>query len=437
MTIYTETMTYDDGLDWIHQQLKFGIKPGIKRMQWMLEQLGNPQETIKGIHVVGTNGKGSTVNYLKTIFMEAGYEVGTFTSPYIMDFRERIALNGHMISKEDLVALLEIVKPIAERLPLETGFEPATEFEIITTMMFLYFGRLHPVDIAIIEAGLGGTFDSTNVFHPLAVICTSIGLDHQDILGQDYPDIAAQKVGVLKEGVPFIFSENKAEVRQVFYDKAVQTHSQVYEFTKDFMVSGRSDNFTFNWQETQLTGLSLQMLGQHQVTNASLAIMCSLLLDEDYPLVSQEVIASGLSKAKWLGRTEMMSSNVMIDGAHNKESVAALIDVLKNSFPHKNIHILFSAIKGKPIHQMLDQLDRIGSVTVTTFPFPKALDLDDYPQTYASVANFQDWLATCDTRSEKDLYVITGSLYFISQVRQYLLAKPCYNKTSETKDKKE
>ena len=126
MTNQIETMTYEEGLAWIHDQLKFGIKPGIERMKWLLNELGNPQEKVKGIHVVGTNGKGSTVNYLQTIFTEADYEVGTFTSPYIMDFRERIALNGDMISKDDLLKLLFMVKPLAERLPSETGYEPAT-----------------------------------------------------------------------------------------------------------------------------------------------------------------------------------------------------------------------------------------------------------------------------------------------------------------------
>lgn len=188
-------MTYQETLDWIHRRLTFGIKPGLERMLWVLNQLGNPQERIKGIHVVGTNGKGSTVNNLQHIFTAAGYEVGTFTSPYIMDFKERISINGNMISEADLVAAANRVRPLTERLVQETDFGEVTEFEVITLMMFLYFGDMHPVDLAVIEAGLGGLYDSTNVFQAMVVVCPSIGLDHQAILGTSYAEIAAQKQG--------------------------------------------------------------------------------------------------------------------------------------------------------------------------------------------------------------------------------------------------
>ena len=212
-------MTYQEALDWIHGQLKFGIKPGLERMAWMLKELGNPQDNLKAVHIVGTNGKGSTVNALQTIFTQAGYEVGTFTSPYIIDFKERISLNGQMISEEDLLDLVSRVKPVVERLPKETEHENATEFEIITVLMFLYFGQVHPVDIAFIEAGMGGLHDSTNLFKPLAVLCPSIGLDHQAILGNTHAEIAAEKVGVLKNGAPFIYATDRTDVRDVFEKK--------------------------------------------------------------------------------------------------------------------------------------------------------------------------------------------------------------------------
>ena len=152
-------MNYQESLDWIHSKLKFGIKPGVSRVEWLLSELGNPQDMVKGVHIVGTNGKGSTVNYLQNTFTAAGYEVGTFISPFIMDFRERISINGQMISKEDLTLMVNRVKPIVERLPQETPWEAATEFEIITVLMFLYFGEVHQVDIAFIETGIRGIHD--------------------------------------------------------------------------------------------------------------------------------------------------------------------------------------------------------------------------------------------------------------------------------------
>lgn len=414
-------MTYQDCLAWIHGTLTFGIKPGVKRMEWLLEQLGNPQNKICGVHVVGTNGKGSTVKALQTIFSRAGYEVGTFTSPFIVDFRERISVNGRMISKEDLVTVVERVKPVIERLPQETDLGPATEFEIITSLMFVYFGQLHPVDIVFVEAGLGGLYDSTNVFQPEVVVCTSIGLDHQDILGQTYQEIAAQKVGVLKPNVPLVFAESRDDVRAVFYDKAKETHSNVYELGKDFQISLETDRFSLTAKHKCLRDIQLAMPGSHQVRNASLAIMTSFLLQEKFPRVTDQVIKAGLKESRWLGRTELLRPNLMIDGAHNNESVAVLVDLLKQDYTSKTIHILFAAINTKPVDSMLEQLEQFKSLTVTTFDYPNALTLKDYPKSYQRIADYHDWLSQCDTFSDKDFYVVTGSLYFISQVRQWLV----------------
>lgn len=266
MTLSDSNMTYQEALEWIHSKLKFGIKPGLDRMQWMLHQLDNPQEKISAIHVVGTNGKGSTTSYLQHIFSLSGYEVGTFTSPYIVDFRERISLNGQMISEEDFLTLVERVQPVVERLSEETTLEAATEFEIITVLMFEYFGNLHPVDIAIIEAGMGGLYDSTNVFKALAVVCPSIGLDHQAVLGQTYVEIAEQKVGVLKNRVPLIYAQEREEVQRVFTEKAKQTKSAIYELGLDFSVTKTNQAFNYLGQE-YIKDIHLAMLGNHQIEN--------------------------------------------------------------------------------------------------------------------------------------------------------------------------
>ncbi|EHJ57241.1 FolC protein [Streptococcus urinalis FB127-CNA-2] len=416
-------MTYEEVLDWIHSQLKFGIKPGIERVKWLLNELGNPHQQLTAVHVVGTNGKGSTVNYLQTIFSSVGYEVGSFTSPYIMDFRERISLNGNMISKEDLVFLANHIKPIVERLPIETGFEPATEFEIITVMMCYYFGKVHPVDIAFIEAGLGGLYDSTNVFHAKAVICPSIGLDHQDILGKTYQEIAHQKVGVLTAGEPFIFATEKQSVEKVFLTEANEKSCPTYQFDKDFFITSRDNGFDFEYKNFRITNIVLDMKGKHQMINASLVIMTCLLLNKDFPKLSADLIKLGLEKSHWLGRTELLSSHLMIDGAHNRESVEALVKVMQNDYSDKKIHILFSAINTKPIDDMLAMLEEIGELTVTSFHYPRAVALDQYPQKYRKVTQFQDWLKSYQEDSETDFYLITGSLYFISEVRQYWLKK--------------
>lgn len=414
-------MTYQEALDWIHGQLKFGIKPGLERMAWMLKELGNPQDNLKAVHIVGTNGKGSTVNALQTIFTQAGYEVGTFTSPYIIDFKERISLNGQMISEEDLLDLVNRVKPVVERLPKETEHENATEFEIITVLMFLYFGQVHPVDIAFIEAGMGGLHDSTNLFKPLAVLCPSIGLDHQAILGNTHAEIAAEKAGVLKNGAPFIYAADRTDVRDVFEKKAREEGSKTYELGRDFTAEGSSHSFDFTYGEQRLDDIALVMAGQHQVANASLAIMASLLLQKDYPKVTLELIKNALAHAHWRGRTEFLRPNLMIDGAHNNESVKVLIDLLQSEYADKEIELLFAAIDTKPIDGMLAQLKSVGDLTVTSFDYPNSVKLDQYPVAYKQVPDFKTWIREHVTTDHKKLYVITGSLYFISQVRKWVL----------------
>lgn len=415
-------MDYQESLDWIHSKLKFGIKPGIERVKWLLNELGNPQEKVKGVHVIGTNGKGSTVNYLQHIFTASGYEVGTFTSPFIMDFRERISLNGQMISKEELTEMVNRIEPIVERLPKETPWEAATEFEIITVLMFLYFGEVHPVDIAFIEAGMGGLHDSTNVFQPLVIVCPSIGLDHQAYLGEDHAAIARNKTGVMKAGVPVVYATERQDVVGVFEERANMLASKTYLLERDFSYQERGEKFDFIYQDERVDSIQLAMPGQHQKANASLAIMTTLLLKESYPNISTTKILSALSTSRWLGRTEFIRHNLMIDGAHNNESVQVLVDLLKSSYSDKDIHILFAAIEGKPVTDMLEMLEEFASLTVTSFDFPKALPLEAYPSQYIQVPSWQEWVTQMEP-DEQRLYIVTGSLYFISNIRQALVEK--------------
>lgn len=412
-------VNFQEAFDWLTTSLTFGINPGLERVQWILRELGNPQDKIRGIHVVGTNGKGSTVNYLRHIFQEAGYEVGTFTSPSIMDFRERIAVNGNMISKSDFVEAVQLLKPVVARMEVETDFGPATEFELITLIMFLYFGHLRPVDLVVVEAGLGGRYDSTNVFTPLAVICTSIGLDHQNFLGTTHLAIAGEKIGVLKPGVPLIFAESRPEVRQLFHQTAKNLGSQVYERGQDFSLEAG----TFRYGDLVLNDLILAMPGRHQESNASLALMASLLIQDGYPRLTLDHLKTALAKSYWLGRTEFIRPNLMLDGAHNDESVAVLVDVLKTNFADRRVHLLFAAIDTKPVASMLAQLRTFPDVSVTSFDYPNAYALDAYPEGFPRVASFEEWLAQVEEADEADLFVVTGSLYFIGQVRRYLLVE--------------
>ncbi|ANK37086.1 MULTISPECIES: bifunctional folylpolyglutamate synthase/dihydrofolate synthase [Staphylococcus] len=415
-------MNYLDSLYWIHERTKFGIKPGVKRMEWMLERLNNPQFNINGIHVGGTNGKGSTVAYLRSALVDNGYEVGTFTSPFIETFNERISLNGIPISDDNIVELVQKVKPVSEALEVETELGTATEFEIITTMMFLYFGELHPVDFVIVEAGLGIKNDSTNVFKPILTILTSIGLDHIEILGDTYTDIAKDKGAIVKPNTPIIYAVKNEDALKVIRGCVEQQNTEGIEFDRDISIVSQEEEFTYRYKDYELETLLLNMLGEHQKENAALAITALIELNESGIVdLDFNKMIDGIESVSWTGRIEQVKEKplMIVDGAHNVESVEALISTMKDYYHVDSLDILFSAVKGKPINTMVDQLKTIASTFyVTDFDFPRALTKDAIFEEirFDQKELVDDYVKFIETY-EGDGLIITGSLYFISEVK--------------------
>jgi len=419
------TMNYLESLYWIHERYKFGIKPGVKRMEWMLDKLDNPQHKIKGIHVVGTNGKGSTVSYLKDALIANHYEVGTFTSPYIETFNERISLNGQPISDEEIVQLVEIVKPVSEQLEVETDLGTATEFEIITMMMFVYFGAVHPVDFVIVEAGLGAKNDSTNVFTPVMSILTSIGLDHTNIIGDTYLDIAKEKAGVIKVGVPLVYAVKNEDAQEYINSVVAEKHIKGIKLDRDIQIVQKGDEFTFRYKSYELEAIELKMIGTHQQENAALAIATLLeMYDRGMLLLDFNKMIHAIEDTTWTGRIEKIQEHptIILDGAHNLESIEVLVDTMKSHYAGHKIDVLFSAIDGKPIGRMLKSLEEISEhFYVTSFDFPKALPLDTLYEHVEhdkriKVKDYADFIRNY----EGDVLLVTGSLYFISAVKDRL-----------------
>ncbi|EGQ0289447.1 bifunctional folylpolyglutamate synthase/dihydrofolate synthase [Staphylococcus pseudintermedius] len=415
-------MNYLDSLYWIHERTKFGIKPGVKRMEWMLDKLGNPQQNIQAIHVGGTNGKGSTVVYLREALLKNDYQVGTFTSPYIETFNERISLNGLPITNEDIVALVARVKPVSEMMEEQTELGVATEFEIITTMMYLYFGELHPVDIVIVEAGLGVKNDSTNVIQPLMSILTSIGLDHTDILGQTYLDIAKDKAAIIKPHTPIVYAVKNEEALKYFRDIAERLDAKALEFDRDIFIKSEDDEFTYRYKDYELENLALHMVGEHQKENAALAITALIELYEQEKIqLDFNKMIEGIEHAYWTGRIERVSKEplIIIDGAHNKESVDALVDTIEKYYDVAKVDVLFAAIEGKPIHHMLDAFQSIAKhIYVTGFDFLKALPKQTlYDEIEFGQKSMVDDYISFINNYDGDALLITGSLYFISEVK--------------------
>lgn len=398
----------------------------------MLERLEHPERRIKTIHVGGTNGKGSTVTFLRSILESAGYLVGTFTSPYFEQFNERISINGQPINDEDLIELVNVIKPLADELDL-TELGGPTEFEVITAMSIYYFAKMSPVDVVIYEVGLGGRFDSTNVIHPLLSIITSIGLDHTNILGDTYEKIAFEKAGIIKNGVSVITGVKQPEALEVIRQKAAGGNSPIYQLGEQFFTTSKSslkagEQFTFASMFTQYVKLETSMLGAHQVDNASLAVMASQILANYYSFIIEEShLREGLKKAYWPGRLEILSEHpfVLIDGAHNEEGINALASEIKSRFADKKISILFAALTDKKLDKMIAVLeDAADTLTFTNFDFPRAAKAEELMAAGKSTDNkaiANDYRIYLEQKinelKENEILLITGSLYFLSEVK--------------------
>ena len=390
-------------IDWIHSRLKFGIKPGLSRIAYLLQELDNPQDKLKTVHIAGTNGKGSTVTFLSNILQQHGLSVGTFTSPYIEIFNERIAINGHFITDQELDDVVGVIKPIVLKMDEDEALSNITEFEILTAIGFYYFNE-KSVDIAIIEVGLGGLFDSTNVITPLVSAITTIGLDHQDILGDTLAKIAKEKAGIIKQGVPVVIG-SPIGMPDEAYDVIVQVaklkNAPLYQSSAD----GRFD---------------LNLHGQYQQENAALAVKLFEQLLETLSLtVDQTKIAQGLKQAFWPARMEALHGYIL-DGAHNIPAIKRLASEFQGE---QKVNILFSALQRKDFHEMIYLLQEIPNVSLTlsTFDYPKSIQESDIAD-ISGVTWLANWQTFFDNPKHADeTYLITGSLYFMSQVREFLL----------------
>lgn len=414
-------MNYLETRRWLSNRPASDLENGVARVHWLLERLDNPQHRVPTVHFVGTNGKGSTLNDLQFIMQASGYTVGRFTSPSIIDFREQIVFEQEMISEEDFARIVTDLQPLIDNLDQTAELDAISEFEIVVVAMFIYFAHYQRPDILLVEAGMGGLHDATNVLNPLAVVCPSIGLDHQVFLGETHAAIARHKVAVLRERVPLLYATDQPEVEAVFEEYAHQLQSPTYSVEREILLENSRAGFAVSSPFGRVEDLRLQMQGRHQEVNAVLAVTTAQLIRPHFPKITKETISQGLSQAIWPGRLELIQPRLMIDGAHNNESIAVLTQLLEETYADRDIEILFAAINTKPVDQMLSQLSQFGPVSVTTFDDFRAVQLEDYPSGYERVQTYQEWLEQADLDNPKKLYLITGSLYFITYVRKYIL----------------
>jgi len=416
---------------------KFGWVLGLERMNVLLEKLGNPHENLKVIHVAGTNGKGSICRYIYEVLQTAGYHCGLFTSPYLEVFNERIEYDGSYITDEELQQCSEIVLAKTEEMVGE-GCDSPTEFEVITAIAFLYFQR-KKTDYVVLEVGLGGRGDSTNVVkEPLVSVIASISLDHTDRLGETIAQIAGEKAGIIKAGCPVVTSTERPEAMEVFREKCAEMSAPLYDSMENpyEILEENLETTRFTVDILQETfEMEISMLGKHQVQNAAAALTALVLLNRQHKIsVSRQDLETGMKRAKQIGRFEVMRTDpyVIIDGAHNPDGSKVLKEAVKRRFAGKRILLATGILADKEVSRVLDNFLEITSDFVATEPDnPRKLPAGELARQITEKggrvvvkekpADAVEYIK--EKYGEYDLILFTGSLYLIGTIRGMLNEK--------------
>ena len=420
-------MNYEQALEYIHAVQWAGHKPGLTRTRTLLAALGDPHKRLKFVHVAGTNGKGSTAAMLASCLQAAGYRVGLFTSPFINRFNERIQVDGQQVGDDELVQLVQQVKPIAEAMA-----DVPTEFEIITALGMLYFAQKQ-CDIVVLEVGLGGTLDSTNVIeHPECAVITALGMDHVKELGPTLADIAAAKAGIIKAGCPVVSYGGVPEADAVIRRVAAEQHAPLTEvdFGKLKIDGGNLDAVTFDFDG--LDGVHLPLIGSYQPRNAAVAITALRVLRAEGWNVPESAICTGLEQVSWPGRFELLRHKpaFLLDGSHNAHGMRATVQSLRDRFPGEKFVFLVSIMADKDVDEMLALLAPLARQFVTVAAHtPRAMPaemLAEHIRAYGCTAeaapSIEAGVARAVALGGEGPVCALGTLYFSGDVRQAFAA---------------
>ena len=438
-----------NAIDKIHQFNRFGSRLGLERMTVLLSKLGDPHKGLDVIHVAGTNGKGSVCKYLEEGLAACGYKVGLYTSPFIERFNERIRLGGEDISDSDLQKYTDVVLKASDEMVSE-GLDSPTEFEVVTAIAFLYFDA-KGADIVVLEVGLGGSGDSTNVVEkPLACAITSISFDHMDRLGNTLTEIAVNKAGIIKEGVPVISNVPEREAAAVIARTAYEKNSKLYDISKNkFMIFDEtpfSQKVSMDIYGTDYSDVEISMTGNHQGENLKTALTIIEVLRKERKIkVERSKLYAGLKKAAQPGRFEVLVGNpqataqesgmqpakagpmVIIDGAHNEAGARALRETVKRYFDGQRILLVTGMLADKQVDDILKHFTAITDKMVITEPDnPRKLTVDDLEKTLKNMGiepvkakDAQTSVALAkEMKDDYDLILFAGSLYLIGDVRR-------------------
>lgn len=419
---------FDDYLDYLYGRGSSGEDHTLRNIRKVMEAFDNPQDKIKTIHVAGTNGKGSTAKMLANVLSKK-VKCGIFTSPYMVRINEEISINGVDISNEDFFNLMDRIRPVAEQCD-EEGYH-ITYFEFLTAMVYLYFYE-QKVDVAVIEVGLGGSLDSTNIIKsPLASVICSISMDHMNVLGSTIEEIAANKAGIIKKNRPvFVYPQTSEEALRVIKEKSIVEQAQLFTFKKDEINIKDSSNFGNTFDFKSYKDLQTSLRGEHQIYNASLALMVLDYFKKDFNL-SEDDIKEGIRETYNPGRVDLVSTNprVLLDGSHNKESIDALLASLKK-FDYDKLIVGFSILKDKDHKDIIRKIAGLADELIITHidDNPRALDtqiIDEEAKAYAKDIhvienNKEAFEFSLKEANDKYLVLWCGSLYLIGKILSYL-----------------
>jgi len=424
-------MNYDEALEYIHGTMRFGSKLGLQNIANLLELMGNPHKQLKYIHIAGTNGKGSTTAMITRILQEQGYRVGMYTSPYIEDFRERIQINGEYITKEALASLTGRIKEFVQ-IMVDKGLNHPTEFEIITALAFQYYFE-QKCDYVVLEVGMGGRFDATNIIDcPLVSVITAISMDHMEYLGNTLDKIAFEKCGIIKEnGIVVVYPEQAPEVMEVIRNVSQQRHAEVLkaDCSEVFHLSDSLQGIEFSYK--QYKNLRLSIIGRHQVLNAVTAITAIEALREYHGVaVSKDSIMKGLSKVQWPGRLEVLSQNPLfiIDGAHNFAGIQALKSFIDNYIKDRRIILVIGMLADKEYEKSVAEIAPTAHSVVATMPVSsRALDGNELGKVASkyckNVVVENDYkkavMLAMQNMKDGEAVLCCGSLYLVGYVRKF------------------
>lgn len=418
-------MTYQETLAYIHSISCRGSKPGLERISGMMEQLGNVQDTLKFVHIAGTNGKGSVSAMLSSVLTAAGYRTGLFISPYVMRFNERMQINGVPISDEELAEVVEAVRPAADALP-----DGATEFEVITAAAFLWFAR-QKCDIVVLETGLGGRLDATNLIkEDECAVLTNIGMDHTEYLGNSLEQIAWEKSCIIKREAPVVAYRSDPEAMKVIRATAKEQEAVLHtaDFSKITSLSADLDGQRFRYKT--FPELRIRLLGDHQLKNAAVALETVAVLRKRGWEISDEALAAGMAGARWPARFEVLSREplVIVDGAHNVQGMESLCAAVERYLPGRRVVCLTGVLADKDWKPMMDRLKTVATDFVAVTPdSPRALGgvrLARY------LTDREHWVSVADdihtgmtgalerAKVTGGVVVACGSLYMAADVRR-------------------